>query len=484
VIIKWLRKLSVAKKLAIIISLIFLILLLGLANFWLSMRIMSGIRAYVGGEGLWSKSQKEAVTNLIRYSVTFDEVDYQAYREFLQVPLGDKQARLELEKKEYNYELTRQGIIQGGNSPDDVDDMIFLYRRFRRVSYMDIAIRDWAQGDALIEKLMDKGEKIHAIISTTGDEDDPMAQDVRLDELSELVMEVYALDKELTTLENHFSATLSEGSRWIRDVLFVVTIILSILLGSFTLFISLYISQMIVEVDKKKNEFIYLVSHQLKTPLTSSSWYSELLLQDHKIDKEKRRSYLLEISNTNKRMVDLVNTLLNVSRIEMGTFVVNPVMSSLTSLIDEVIASFAVQKMKRNIEIQKQYQEGLPSIAIDPQTIRIVVSNLLSNAIKYSYDGGKVTVSLSKKGSFVQIKVQDEGIGIPKSEQGRLFEKFFRASNAKTLDTDGSGLGLYIVESVVKNVGGTLSYTSAEGKGTSFIVSFPLEGLKKKRKKE
>src|SRR3989344_6645446 len=118
----WLRKLSVRNKFSIIIILILFILLFGLVNFWIGLKIMSSIRAYVGGEGLWSKAQKEATNNLIKYATSFDEVDYNSYLTFLQVPLGDKQARLELNKENPNMEVVRAGFIKGGNHPEDIDD--------------------------------------------------------------------------------------------------------------------------------------------------------------------------------------------------------------------------------------------------------------------------------------------------------------------------------------------------------------------------
>lgn len=479
---KWLRKLSVAKKLAIIISLLFIVLLLGFANFWLSMKIMSGIRAYVGGEGLWSKSQKEAVSNLVKYSTTFEEDDYQRYQAFLQIPLGDKQARLELQKSQPNLQIAAEGFVLGGNNSVDVPELIFLFRWFKEVSYMKIAIEDWTQGDAHIEELMQIGEKIHSLVVTTRELENPVNEEERLTELSALVMETYDKDRELTILENHFSATLSEGSRWIRDVLTLITVVLGFTVGGVIFFIAAYIAYTIVEVDKKKNEFISLVSHQLKTPLTSIGWYAELLLQDGTRSKEKQRQYLEEISVTNKRVTDLVNRLLSVSRIEMGTFVTNPVASSVVSLVDEVISSFGIQQSKRGITLIKEYQSDLPKLSVDPQIIRIVVTNLLSNAIKYSYDNGKIVVSLYKKNHYICIKIDDNGIGIPQSQQGKLFEKFFRGSNAKVMDTDGTGLGLYIVESVIQSAGGKILYSSTQDKGSSFIAMFPII-LKKKEKK-
>lgn len=108
-----------------------------MGTFWFGMKVMSSIRAYVGGEGLWSKAQKEAVNSLFKYTNSLEETDYGNFLTLLEVPMGDKESRLELEKENPDLEVVRKGFIKGGNSPEDVADLIFLYRRFRYVSYMD-----------------------------------------------------------------------------------------------------------------------------------------------------------------------------------------------------------------------------------------------------------------------------------------------------------------------------------------------------------
>src|SRR3989344_9425578 len=156
--IEWLRRLPVGKKLAIIVGLMVVILVFGLLNFWFSMKIMSGIRGYVGGEGQWSKAQKGAYNRLIQYSVSRDEKDYQAFLSLLEVTLGDKVGRLELDKPNPDLEIVRIGYLKGGIHPDDIGDLIFLHRLFRHVSYMERAIDLWTTGDAEIEQMVAIGE--------------------------------------------------------------------------------------------------------------------------------------------------------------------------------------------------------------------------------------------------------------------------------------------------------------------------------------
>src|SRR5262245_30411914 len=132
---KMLREQTIRNKLYIIIGLVILILAFGMLNFWFGMRVMAGIRAYVGGEGLWSKAQKAAVINLGRYVNSGDETNYQAFLRSIDVQLGDRQARLEMDKPNPDMAVVRDGFVKGRNDPSDVGDLYFLYRHFKDVSY-------------------------------------------------------------------------------------------------------------------------------------------------------------------------------------------------------------------------------------------------------------------------------------------------------------------------------------------------------------
>src|SRR5438309_11262800 len=157
-----LRLLPVGKKLGLIVLLFVLIVacLLVLAN--AQMEVLSAVRAYVGGEGLWSKGEKDAVHYLARYAETRDERDYRRYLDAIAVPLGDKQARLELEKPSPTLGVVQHGFIQGRNHPDDIGRMAMLFRRFRHVSYIAKAIAIWTAGDRYIAAIAGRGEALHA----------------------------------------------------------------------------------------------------------------------------------------------------------------------------------------------------------------------------------------------------------------------------------------------------------------------------------
>ena len=448
--------------------------MLGLGELSFGMKIVSSIRAYVGGEGLWSKTQKEAVNSLIAYSRSFDESDYQSFLTLLQVPLGDRQARLELEKKNPDLAIARQGFIAGRNDPDDADDMIFLYRRFRQVSYMSQAIDIWTEGDRGIIELLQVGHEMHTVVngaSTT-------KQTNLVASVAPLVEKAYIIDERLTMLEDRFSAILGEGSRHIRRLFFWIAVAVTGVFGIAALFVVLLIRKILVEVDTAKNEFVSLASHQLKAPLTSISWYTEMLLSGQVGSLTgKAYGYLNKVWHNAQRMVALVNSLLNVSRIEIGTMGIVPELIHITLIADSILDVLEPSIIAKKLVVNKSYDKHIPIISADPKLVRIILQNLLSNAVKYTAPHGNVSLTIKAQAKEIFIQVSDNGCGIPYNQQSRIFTKLFRADNAQAIDTDGSGLGLYIVKSVVEQTGGAVWFESVENKGTNFYVTLPIGGM-------
>ncbi len=227
-------------------------------------------------------------------------------------------------------------------------------------------------------------------------------------------------------------------------------------------------------IDYLKSEFITLASHQLRTPLSAIRWYAELLADDVVGLKSEQRDYVLEIDKSVRRMITLLGALLHAARIEEETVRPTLVDVNLTELLPEAVRecedAFAGSQIRSAIVVP-------PTSAIvrtDAVLFRVVLQNLLSNAAKYSPKGSTVTVRLAVENGSVVITVEDTGMGIPKADQERIFEKFFRAQNVRQVDTDGNGLGLYISRSILERLGGTMSFSSEEHKGTTFTVSLPL----------
>ncbi len=232
------------------------------------------------------------------------------------------------------------------------------------------------------------------------------------------------------------------------------------------------------EVDKSKTEFVSLASHQLRTPLSAIRWYSEMLSSE-KLGplNEQQKSYLKEIYDSNKHMVELVNALLNVSRIDLGTFAIEPEPTDFKEVAENVLHELFVKIQEAGMHVASSYEEGLPKVNADPKLVRIIFQNLLSNAVKYTKKGGNISLAISKDAQNLHIKVSDNGVGIPANVQSKIFTKLFRADNARIVESEGTGLGLYIVKSIIEKGGGAIRFESVENQGTTFYVDLPLSGM-------
>lgn len=449
------------------------------------MKIMSSMRAYVGGEGLWSKSQKNAMSDLARYTYSHNPSDYQSFKDALKIPLGDKQARLELDKPNPNYEVVRDGFIVGGNSPEDINDMIFLYRNFKNISYMRKAIDIWAEGDIGIEKFAILGEQIHSLITTPSQSDSNASITSQIDSI---MGEIYQLDKNLSILEDNFSATLGEASRNVRDILFWINIVMTLFLCMIILLVEILIRHTIIEVDTAKNEFVSLASHQLRTPITQISWFTQLLSSDKSSTLSSRqKEYLDSIKHSNKRMIELIDALLNSSRIDLGNFIINPVSTDIKKILHKQLEDAKITHSSKKIEFTEKYPTNDLFINVDQNLFQQIIQNLISNAIKYTPNNGKIAIDVieTKEKTIIGdnvidkdtclIKIKDSGIGIPQYQQDKIFTKLFRADNVKHME--GTGLGLYLSKYILERSGGNIWFSSTENEGSTFYVSIPLSGM-------
>ncbi|MEE8131683.1 MAG: PAS domain S-box protein [Candidatus Paceibacterota bacterium] len=234
-------------------------------------------------------------------------------------------------------------------------------------------------------------------------------------------------------------------------------------------------------VDRAKTEFVSLASHQLRTPLSAIGWNIELLLTDQVegVSHEQIES-LQEIQKANKRMVALVDALLNTSRIDMGTLIIDLEPVDFIEIANSVLEELKPTIETKQISIEKSYGNNIPKINADPKLSRIILQNFLSNAVKYTPEKGKINITIEKREGDLYVAVADTGYGIPKSQQGKIFSKLFRADNVQGKDVEGNGLGLYIVKSIIDSSGGKVWFESEENKGTTFHITLPLSGMKKK----
>lgn len=231
-------------------------------------------------------------------------------------------------------------------------------------------------------------------------------------------------------------------------------------------------------LDQTKDDFISMASHQLRTPLTSVKGYVSMVLEGDVGKVSKKQEQLLnQAFVSSQRMVYLIADLLNVSRLKTGKFVIEAKETNLSDVIEGEIAQLTETAKGRDLEVKYHKPKGFPALMLDETKIRQVIMNFADNAVYYTPAGGHIDIILEDKGETIEFRVEDDGIGVPKSEQHHLFNKFYRAGNAKKARPDGTGLGLFMAKKVVVAQGGAIIFKSTEGKGSVFGFSFAKKPL-------
>ncbi len=235
------------------------------------------------------------------------------------------------------------------------------------------------------------------------------------------------------------------------------------------------VNELLRELDKRKSEFVSIVAHQLRTPLSGIKWTLSMVLKEEmgKITPDQK-SFLQKTFDSNERMISLIEDMLYADRLESGK---NPLLyenGDITLITDEVLLDLYPKIQGKNLKITFSKRDVVPNIKIDKEKIRAVVQNVLENAVKYSKVASDIIVSITKEAGEIVLSVKDSGIGIPKDQQKYLFTKFFRAKNAMKTETEGTGLGLFIVKNIIDKHGGRMWCESEEGIGTTFFVALKI----------
>ena len=504
-ILRWdlLRDIPIAKKLYFIVGAMAVLIAVELITLWFSIHTLSSVRAFVGAEGLWSKAEKDAVYHLEKYYRTHNESDYQSFLKFMEVPLGDHKTRMELIKEHPDYAIARQGFLEGRNHPDDIEGMIQLFRRFNEISYIHNAIVIWTAGDSIIAGLIPISDSMHNEINSLP---------ASTEELDKIMGQIEPINESLTTLEDNFSYTLGEGSRWLENVilklLFIVALTVEITGLVLTMSVSRRITKGLNEISKASNriaqgnlnvranvtgndeigkvantmnqmtdqlilsnrelsQFAYIASHDLQEPLRTISNYSSLFEKQYqgKLDANAER-YLNAISGGAGRMQMLIKDLLDYSRIGYNkqiksldcNKVVQEVLNDMATSIDESGAQIRFSRLP----VIRGYSE-----------IKQLFQNLISNAIKFRKAHHRVAIDISAQAREKEwvFGIKDNGIGIDEKYHERIFTIFQKLHSQK--EYAGSGIGLAHCKKIVELHGGKIWVESEPENGSTFCFTIP-----------
>jgi signal transduction histidine kinase/ActR/RegA family two-component response regulator len=536
---KKLRDITIANKLYFTVGIMALLVTIELCTLWFAVGTLSSVRSFVNGEALWSKAQKDAVYNLFAYSHSHDEKHFLAFREFLKVPLGDNKTRLELQKTHPDFDVARNGFIEGRNHPDNVDGMISLIVRFHNISYLQKAIVAWGDAEMKMEQLITLGDKLHNMIRSGK---------VSQQEIDKLMVQADELNKKVTISEDEFSYTLDEGARWLENIVLRVLLTLSLTIGTTSILITISVSRGIekgvnaiinaakligrgllhtrvevysgdeigmlatsfnqmtdtlehslhdinelkdkkdrLKIEKEKAEtsektkqlFLAKMSHEIRTPMNAILGFAKLLEETIKGDEEQE--YIRIIIKSGDDLLVILNDILDFSRLEAGKIVFESIPMRIRDII--YLNVKMMETRKKDIEITYSIDEAIPEIVLgDSVRLNQVMINLISNAIKFTEKGGiYISVICAESGAdsvLLDFSVKDTGIGIPKEKQAKIFESFEQATNDTARKYGGAGLGLSIVKQLIELQNGVIFVNSEPGIGSEF--QFRLQFLKVK----
>jgi signal transduction histidine kinase len=514
-----LKDISISSKLYFIVGTMAVLIVLELLTLWFSIHTLSSVRALVGAEGLWSKAQKNALYQLQKYYRTHAESDYQMYLKFMEVPMGDHKTRIELTRKQPNLEIAREGFIEGRNNAADIEGMIKLLQRFHNISYIRRAIDVWTQGDSAITSLTAIGESMHHELASPAPS---------ISKLESLIAGLEPVNQQLTLLEDEFSFTLGEGSRWLENLILELVFIVALTVEITGLVMSISVSRGITrglnEINRAVNkitkgnlteraavfsndeigqvaiainemteqlvrsnlelgQFAHVASHDLQEPLRKIQSFSDRIVEKDGANlSEVTRDYFIRMKNAANRMQVLIDNLLSYSRINKSEL--NHQKVDLNMLLHRT-----KEELRHSIEEKKAVitSDKLPVMRVTEFQFQQLFSNLLSNSIKYQHAGNIPHVKISYEivkgennvatafangaGRFHKISFTDNGIGFDPQYSEKIFELFQRLHGRS--EYSGTGIGLTICKKIVQNHNGIITASGQLGKGSTFDIYIP-----------
>lgn len=262
------------------------------------------------------------------------------------------------------------------------------------------------------------------------------------------------------------------ASRTRTNLFFLAVINLVLLAGIFYLLRNVFMQ---MKLARMQTDFVANVSHELRTPLAIIRMFAETLEMGRLSSEEKKRYYYESIMNESTRLTQLINNILDFSKIQTNKKTYQFVSTQLNDLVQNTLEMYNFHLKQKGIKLETNLSKDLGEIRIDPEAVKQAFLNLLENAVKFCPDKKKIVVDLFRKEQRIILSVTDFGIGIPDSEQKKIFEKFYRATNTTKYQTPGSGLGLALVRNIMEAHGGKIKVKSKIGEGSTFSLIFPLD---------
>jgi len=228
------------------------------------------------------------------------------------------------------------------------------------------------------------------------------------------------------------------------------------------------------EAEEIKTRFMEIISHQLRTPLTAVRWNIESLLRGEEGALNRKQTEILRITDKNyQNLLVMLSDWIEALEVERGLLRLNPEPLEVAEFLKSIDAEFKSQAHFKDISFRLTLARGLPMVYADRLKLHYVFSKLLHNAMSYTAEGGRVALRARLDGAMVRFEIEDSGVGIPPEEQANIFKKFFRASNAALMQPNASGVGLFVAKTLVEAHGGTIAFSSVEGRGTVFTFTLP-----------
>lgn len=431
---------------------------------YFTLKTVSAVRAYIHGESQYSKGEKDAARSIIMYMSSKEETQWENFNHYIQIPLSDSIARIEL-TKDGDEEIIRKALLAGGNHEEDLDNIIWLFRHFHSISFMEQPIRIWKEADRLVaEKMQLANEVRHHVQNNT------LTPAIR----SEVMQRMNKNTASLTIKEKEFSENLGATAREINSYLFYFNLAMVILIKSIA---GVYAVTMIRRLKKQNvillntnselDKFVYSASHDLRAPLTSLKGLIEIAKYED--DPQILHEYLAMMKESLDKQDEFIREIIDFSRNKRKEIVKQPV--NLTKTIEQVIKQHCYMPNASDIQITTDFK--LETIPSDQLRLEIILNNLVSNAIKYCDEKkDKMTIHIKTyiDNHFAMMEVADNGIGIKQEHLGNVFEMFYVQNSSK-----GTGLGLYLAQETALKLQGAIHVESELHKGTKFTLQIPLE---------